>query len=251
MNRIRLDKLLTNRKIVPSREKAQALIMAGAVFLNGQRVDKAGKQVPEDVEIEIKGNPNPYVSRGGIKLEGALSGLDIDPEGMTCLDVGQSTGGFTDCLLQKGAAHVYGVDVGYGQLALKIRDDPRVTFFERTNFRYFDPEKIPEPVDLAVIDVSFISLKLILPVAEKCVRPGGRILAMVKPQFEAGKEQIGSGGVVRDETLQKELVDEIIRFGRESLALIPENFSESPITGPKGNREYFCLFKKPETANGD
>lgn len=244
MNRIRLDKLLAKRKIAPSRERAQALIMSGVIYVNGQREDKAGKQVPDDIEIEIKGNPNPYVSRGGIKLEGALSNLGVNPEGKVCLDVGQSTGGFSDCLLQKGATHVYGVDVGYGQLALKIRNDSRVTVFERSNFRTFDIEQISEPVDMAVIDVSFISLKLILPVAEKCLKPGGLLLAMVKPQFEVGKGQIGSGGVVRDEALQKETVDRIIRFGRDELGLIPEDFCESPITGPKGNREYFCLFKK-------
>jgi 23S rRNA (cytidine1920-2'-O)/16S rRNA (cytidine1409-2'-O)-methyltransferase len=247
MSRERLDKTLVIKGLAKSREHARALIMAGDVFVNGQREDKAGKPVKDDVTIEVKGNEMPYVSRGGIKLAGALDALALDPTGLVCLDVGQSTGGFTDCLLQRGAARVIGVDVGYGQLALTIRDDPRVTPIERTNFRYFDPEEMPEKVDLVVIDVSFIGLKLILPVAALCAKPDGKILAMIKPQFEVGKGQVGAGGVVRDEALQKNAVEKVRQFGIEQLNLTAGQACESPITGPKGNREFFCLFRKNPT----
>ena len=253
MSPTRLDILLVDRKLAPSRKLAQALIMAGKVDVNGQRVDKPGKSVPDDATIEVRNPQPPYVSRGGTKLEGALDALKIDPAGRVCLDVGQSTGGFTDCLLKHGAKHVTGVDVGYGQVALSLRNHQAVTVIERTNFRHFDPAMLLEPVDLVVIDVSFISLTLILPVAKKCLKPGGTLLAMIKPQFEVGKGQVGSGGVVRDPEKHIEVVEKVRAFARENLDLELGETAPSPITGPKGNLEFFCVFfkkkpYKPETA---
>ena len=244
MSSPRLDKYLVDNNLAKSRQHAQALIMAGNVYVNDRKTDKAGKKVPDDAKVEVRSDKALYVSRGGIKLAGALDELKIDVTGLVCLDVGQSTGGFSDCLLQRGAEKVYGVDVGYGQLDLKIRNDPRVTIFERTNFRNFDPDKLPTPVDLVVIDVSFISLTLILPVAKKCLNDGGKILPMIKPQFEVGKGQVGSGGVVRDETARIEAVEKIRTFGINELGLKVGPFCESPITGPKGNHEYFCMMTK-------
>ncbi len=240
----RLDQILVERGLAPSREKAKALIMSGIVFVAGQRCDKAGHAVDLEAEIEVRGQGCPYVSRGGIKLAGALDAFGIDPAGMRCLDVGVSTGGFTDCLLQRGAAHVVGVDVGYGQLDWKLRNDERVTFFERTNARRMEPDLIGEPVDLAVIDVSFISLKLILPATAQCVKEGGIILPMVKPQFEVGKARVASGGVVREEKYRLEAVEEIRRFGRDELGLDDKGFMASSLPGPKGNIEYFIGFVK-------
>ncbi len=240
--KIRLDRCLAERGLAPSRERAQALVMAGLVNVNGMREDKPGRMIAADARIEVRGADHPYVSRGGVKLAGALDLLGIDPAGLRCLDIGQSTGGFTDCLLQRGAAHVVGVDVGYGQLDWKLRGDLRVRVIERTNAREISPELIGEPVDLAVIDVSFISLRLILPAVKACVKDDGRILAMVKPQFEVGRERVGSGGVVRDEVARREAVDAVRVFGRDALGLEPIGEAASPIEGPSGNRETFLLF---------
>jgi len=219
----RLDKLLVERGLAESRERARALILAGRVFVGGHRVDKAGRAVDGDAEIELRG---------------------IDPAGMNCLDVGVSTGGFTDCLLSRGAVRVVGVDVGYGQLAWKLRCDERVVVHERTNARTLTPELVGGKVDLAVIDVSFISLKLILPPVAACICREGGILALVKPQFEVGKGKVGSGGVVRDEPLRMEAVASVRAFGSGEAGLFDLGFVESPITGPKGNHEYFVRFKK-------
>ena len=249
MSPMRLDKILVQRNLAESREKAQAMIMAGEVYVNGQRSDKAGKSYPDSARIEIRSNRPQFASRGGFKLAGALDALDLNPKGLRCLDVGQSTGGFTDCLLQRGAGGVTGVDVGYGQLALALRNDPRVTVIERTNFRYFDPDTLGAPVDLVVIDVSFISLTRILPVAISCLKENGKILALIKPQFEVGKGQVGSGGVVRDESLQARSVQNICTFARLELNLAVLSTVESSLPGPKGNREFFCLLgKNPDTA---
>lgn len=244
MSTSRLDKILIDRNLAKSREEARGWIMAGKVYVYGQKEEKAGRQFPLDAQIEVKARRPPFVSRGGVKLAGALDELELDVAGLACLDVGQSTGGFTDCLLQRGAASVVGVDVGYGQVALSIRNDPRVTVIERTNFRHFDPSTLESPVDLAVIDVSFISLTLILPVAAECLKQGGLILPMVKPQFEAGREHVGPGGVVRDPEARKGAVEKICSFGVDELELELLGKSESPIQGPKGNHEYFCLFRK-------
>ncbi|MCC6159346.1 MAG: TlyA family RNA methyltransferase [Deltaproteobacteria bacterium] len=240
--KIRLDRILAERGLAPSRERAQALVMAGLVDVNGVREDKPGKLITPDARVEVRGADHPYVSRGGVKLAGALEALGVDPAGLRCLDVGQSTGGFTDCLLQRGAAHVVGVDVGYGQLDWKLRADPRVTVIERTNARAITPEVVGDPVDLAVIDVSFISLRLILPAVAACVKTGGRILAMVKPQFEVGRERVGAGGVVRDESARREAIDAVRAFGRDTLGFELAGEADSPIEGPSGNRETFVLF---------
>ncbi|MCB1152329.1 TlyA family RNA methyltransferase [bacterium] len=247
MPKTRLDILMHERGLAESREKAKAMILAGLVFVNGQRVDKAGHQLPDDVAIQVKGDACPYVSRGGLKLASALDRFGIDPAGMRCLDVGISTGGFTDCLLQRGAAHVIGVDVGYGQLAWSLRQDERVTLIERTNARTLTLDMIGgEPVDLATIDASFISLTLILPAVAKCVRPGGIILPMVKPQFEVGKDRVGAGGVVRDEALRREAADSVKRFLEGELGLRVVDESDNPLTGPKGNREIFLSVQCPD-----
>jgi 23S rRNA (cytidine1920-2'-O)/16S rRNA (cytidine1409-2'-O)-methyltransferase len=240
----RLDQILVERGLAPSREKAKALIMSGAVFVRGHRCDKAGHAVDCAAEIEVRGAACPYVSRGGVKLEGALEAFGIDPKAMRCLDVGVSTGGFTDCLLGRGAAQVIGVDVGYGQLDWKLRTDERVILHERTNARRMTPKLVGDPVDLAVIDVSFISLKLILPAVVACVHEGGIILPMVKPQFEVGKGNVGAGGVVRDENLRLEAVESVRQFGREELGFSDHGFAESPLKGPKGNVEYFIHFTR-------
>ncbi|MCL4236342.1 MAG: TlyA family RNA methyltransferase [Deltaproteobacteria bacterium] len=240
--KIRLDKILADRGLAPSRERAQALVMAGLVDVNGVREDKPGKLITPDARIDVRGADHPYVSRGGVKLAGALDALGVDPAGLRCLDVGQSTGGFTDCLLQRGAAHVVGVDVGYGQLDWKLRADPRVTVIERTNARSIAPDVVGDPVDLAVIDVSFISLRLILPAVAACVKDGGRILAMVKPQFEVGRERVGAGGVVRDESARRDAIDSVRAFGRDALGFELAGEADSPIEGPSGNRETFVLF---------
>ncbi len=240
--KIRLDRCLAERGLSPSRERAQALVMAGLVDVNGVRADKPGRLVAADARVEVRGADHPFVSRGGVKLAGALDALGVDPVGLRCLDVGQSTGGFTDCLLARGAAHVIGVDVGYGQLDWKLRADPRVTVIERTNARSIAPEVVGDPVDLAVIDVSFISLRLVLPAVAACVKDGGRILAMVKPQFEVGRERVGAGGVVRDESARREAIDAVTAFGCDALGLVPVGEADSPIEGPSGNRETFVLF---------
>ncbi len=235
--KIRLDLLLVERGLTPSRERARALILAGHVLVNGTPVSKVGALVPTESAVILKSPDQPYVSRGGLKLAAALSSFNIDVTGQVALDVGASTGGFTDCLLQHGAARVYCVDVGYGQLAWRLRQDPRVIVLERTNIRYLPREAIPEEMDLAVADVSFISLKLVLPQILQFLRPDGLIIALVKPQFEVGKGQVGKGGVVRDPQQQQQVVAEIQKFA-QGLGLAAEGVIPSPILGPKGNQEY-------------
>jgi len=238
----RLDRLLVDRGIAPSRQRAQAIIMAGKVLVNSRPVDKAGFLVGPNDGIELKGKDIPYVSRGGLKLEGALQSFALNPAGLVCLDVGASTGGFTDCLLQNGAARIYAVDVGYGQLAWKLRQDSRVAVIERTNIRHMQPDAIAEPVDLATIDVSFISLKIVVPVVAGFLKNGARILALIKPQFEVGKDQVGKGGVVRDATLHTRVIQSLTAFFTE-LGFLSQSVSPSPILGPKGNREFFILLQ--------
>jgi 23S rRNA (cytidine1920-2'-O)/16S rRNA (cytidine1409-2'-O)-methyltransferase len=235
--KVRLDRLIVDRGLAESRERGQALIIAGQVLVNGQKQDKSGALIPADAEIRILGEVFPYVSRGGLKLAAALRGFNISVEGGTALDVGASTGGFTDCLLQHGCDKVYAVDVGYGQMAWKLRQDPRVVVIERTNIRSMDPALIPEPVDIAVIDASFISLEKIIPSILKFLKTGAEIVALIKPQFEVGKGQVGKGGIVRDEAARAAAVEKVAVFfrktGLEVIGVIP-----SPITGQDGNVEY-------------
>ncbi len=233
----RLDILLVEKGLCESRQRAQALIMAGQVFVDSVRVDKPGTKIVENAKILLKSDDFPYVSRGALKLENALKYLEMDIHNDVCLDVGASTGGFTDCLLQFGAAKVYAVDVGYGQLAWKIRQDPRVISMERTNIRYLSRDSINDPIDLATIDTSFISLKLVVPAVLVFLAESARILALIKPQFEVGKGRVGKGGVVRDPRLHEEVISDLSLYfkdmGLETEAVIP-----SPILGPKGNREF-------------
>jgi 23S rRNA (cytidine1920-2'-O)/16S rRNA (cytidine1409-2'-O)-methyltransferase len=236
--KIRLDRLIVERGLSPARERARALIMSGAVLVDETIVDKAGTQVSTDATIRIKGEDNPYVSRGGLKLKGALEEFGIDARGSVVLDVGVSTGGFTDCLLQEGAKKVYAVDVGYGQLAWKLRTDERVVLFERENIRYFSGDGIDDEIDLVTIDVSFISLKLVIPAVVKLIRKGAVILALIKPQFEAGKADVGKKGVVRDPAVHKRVVEDVVAFSEE-IGCRVKGTCESPITGPAGNREFF------------
>ncbi len=241
--KIRLDNLLVERGISPTRERAKALIMSGSVVVLNNIVDKAGTLVSADAEITIKGQDNPYVSRGGLKLKGAFSEFGIDVKNLVALDIGASTGGFTDCLLQEGARKVYAIDVGYGQLAWKLRQNERVVVFERTNIRYFSGEGIEDEINMVTIDVSFISLKLVIPVVVKLIPEAAVILALVKPQFEVGKGEVGKKGVVRDPAVHKRVVDEIAEFAR-GLNLEIIGTCESPITGPAGNKEFFLYMKK-------
>lgn len=234
--KIRLDKLLLNRNLAPTRQKAQALIVAGQVLVNDRVADKAGTMVEESANVKVK-ETCPYVSRGGYKLEAGLAFFNVDPDGLTCLDIGASTGGFTDCLLKNGAAKVYAVDVGYGQLAWELRQDPRVVVMERINARYLTAADIKDPIDLAVIDASFISLKLLIPPLLPFFKKKVAILALIKPQFEVGRGKVGKGGVVRDPLLHEEVINEILDFSKthslQSRKVIP-----SPILGPKGNKEF-------------
>jgi 23S rRNA (cytidine1920-2'-O)/16S rRNA (cytidine1409-2'-O)-methyltransferase len=241
--KIRLDKLLVDRGIASSRERARALILSGIVLVEGNRIDKAGAALDPDVPITLKGEDNPYVSRGGLKLKGALEHFGIRTSGKNVLDVGASTGGFTDCLLMEGARKVYAVDVGYGQLAWKLRTDCRVVNIERTNIRYYSGQHIQEEIDLVTVDASFISLKLILPAVLRYIKEGGAILALIKPQFEAGRHEVGKKGVVRDESVHRKVVEEMVNFcGELNLDVI--GTCESPLLGPAGNREFFIYAKK-------
>ena len=242
VRRKRLDLLLVERGLVKSRERAKRLIMAGEVLVDGVPETKPGKKVPEDAPIQLKSPDIPYVSRGGLKLEGALRDFGLDVSGMVALDVGASTGGFTDCLLQHGASFVYALDVGYGLLDWKLRRDPRVKPMERVNARYLRPDMFDRTIDLATVDVSFISLKLILPPLSRVVRPGGLIIALVKPQFEAGREKVGRGGVVRDPEVHKEVLIELVESAPK-WGLRPLKLTYSPIKGPAGNIEFFLLFE--------
>ena len=242
-NKKRLDVLLTERGLAESRAKAQAIIMSGAVFVAGQKADKAGQEFDAEAPIEVRGSTCPYVSRGGLKLEKALRNFGVDPTGYVCSDSGASTGGFTDCLLQQGASKVFAIDVGYGQLAWKIRNDPRVVVMERTNIRYVTPEDLGQPLDLSVIDVSFISLSLVLPVVKTLLKPMGQVLCLIKPQFEAGREKVGKKGVVRDSSVHREVIEMIVEYVRtQSLGILGLDFS--PIKGPEGNIEYLIYLDK-------
>lgn len=241
---MRLDVLLVKLGFFPSREQAQAAIVEGAVFVDGAKATKSGQRVRKDSEIVVKEDPVPYVGRGGLKLEWALNAFELKVDGKVALDIGASTGGFTDCLLSRGAKKVYAVDVGYGQLAWSLRTDPRVILKERTNARYLTPEIIGEYVDIVTIDVSFISLKHILRPASDVTHSGGDILALVKPQFEAGRDQIPRGGVVRDPSVQRSVLKKVASYGSES-GLIPIEVTFSPIKGSKGNMEFWFHFVKP------
>ncbi len=231
----RIDVLLVERELVETRQRAQALLLAGDVQVNGRRVDKAGTPVDENAEIAVR-SPLKYVGRGGWKLEGALDAFQVDPTGKVCADLGASTGGFTDCLLQRGAARVYAVDVGYGQLAWKLRIDPRVVVLDRVNIRHL--ETLPEPVDLVTIDTSFISLSLILPTALRLLRSGGQAVALIKPQFEAGRDQVGKGGIVRDPRVHRLAIRHVIEHAA-STGWQAYGLCRSPITGADGNVEFF------------
>ncbi|TBV81877.1 MAG: TlyA family RNA methyltransferase [Desulfobulbaceae bacterium] len=241
----RLDRLLVIRGLAPDRRRAQALIAAGQVLAGDQVMDKAGITLEAATTLRIRNNPGPYVSRGGLKLAAALDHFAVDPSGLTCLDIGASTGGFTDCLLQRGAAKVYAVDVGYGQLAWKLRQDQRVVVRERTNARYLSAVEIPEAIDLAGLDASFISLELLLPPLLPLLRPGALLIPLIKPQFEVAKGKVGKGGVVRNEELHREVIAKIrafvLRLNLSWLGHIP-----APVLGPKGNREFLvCLGYQP------
>jgi 23S rRNA (cytidine1920-2'-O)/16S rRNA (cytidine1409-2'-O)-methyltransferase len=246
----RLDKLLVERGMVESRERAKALILAGEVVVDDHAVDKAGMLVSRDAAIRLKGAGLPYVSRGGLKLQKALEEFGIDVEGLAALDVGASTGGFTDCLLQRGARLVFAVDVGYGQLAWKLRQDGRVVCMERTNIRYLEPGSLSEIPDLAVIDASFISLDKVLPSTIRLIKESGEIIALIKPQFEVGRGEVGKGGVVRDAGKHQEVIASV-RSLAESLGLEVKGLAESPILGPKGNREFLIYLKKRQGQRED
>ncbi len=235
--KIRLDRALVDRGLAGTRQRALALILAGKVLVDDRPADKAGTLVAPDREIKVKGEEIPYVSRGGLKLEAALRHFDLDPAGAVCLDVGASTGGFTDCLLQHGAARVYAVDVGYGQLAWKLRRDSRVVAIERTNIRHMDRDAVPGVVDWITIDVSFISLRIVVPAALPFLRTGGTLLALIKPQFEVGRGRVGKGGVVRDPEAHRRVVASLSDFFAETGLTILSHMA-SPILGPKGNREF-------------
>jgi len=233
----RLDVLLVERLYADSRTKAQAIIMSGNVYVNGQKADKPGTSFEETVEIEVRGAVCPYVSRGGLKLEKALRDFGVNPHGFVCSDSGASTGGFTDCLLQQGAKKVFAIDVGYGQLDWKIRSDERVVVMERTNIRYVTPEDLGEPLDLSVIDVSFIGLEIVLPTIKTLLKPTGQVLCLIKPQFEAGKENVGKKGVVRDPRIHKMVLDNFVALVK-SLDFRILGLTFSPVKGPEGNIEF-------------
>lgn len=233
----RLDVLLTEQGFADSRSKAQAIIMSGLVYVDGQKADKPGISYEETAAIEVRGAACPYVSRGGLKLEKALRDFGVKPEGYVCSDSGASTGGFTDCLLQQGAKKVFAIDVGYGQLDWKIRSDPRVVVMERTNIRYVTPEQLGEPLDLSVVDVSFISLKIVLPAIKQLLKENGQVLCLIKPQFEAGKEKVGKKGVVRDKATHVEVLNCFVQLA-DSLGFHILGLTFSPVKGPEGNIEF-------------
>lgn len=243
MKKIRLDQLVFDRGLTESRERAKTSIMSGLVFVNGQRMDKPGMSFDEDSVIELKGEAIPYVSRGGLKLEKALKIFDFNPSGLVCLDCGASTGGFTDVLLKNGAKKVFAVDVGYGQLAWSLRCDERVVSMERTNIRYVTPDMLGEPCDLAVMDLSFISIKLVLPAVSLLIKDGAYVICLIKPQFEAGREKVGKKGVVREKSTHVDVVRDFLEFapmaGFTALGL-----GYSPIRGPEGNIEYLAILRK-------
>ena len=242
MKKVRLDQLVYELGFTDSRERAKTTVMSGLVFVNGQRADKPGMPVAHDAKIEVHGDALPFVSRGGFKLDKALKVFPVDPSGKVCIDCGASTGGFTDVLLQHGAAKVYAVDVGYGQLAWKLRNDERVINLERTNLRYVTSEQIPELMDLAVMDVSFISIKLVLPAVKALLKPDADLICLIKPQFEAGREEVGKKGVVRDRAVHEHVIHSILDFAQE-IGLTVMGLDFSPIKGPEGNIEYICHMK--------
>lgn len=239
----RLDMLMMERALAPSREKAKAYIMAGEVYVDGEKEEKAGTMFPETVKIEVRGKVLPYVSRGGLKLEKAMNNFDVSLEGKVCMDVGASTGGFTDCMLQNGAVKVYSIDVGYGQLDWKLRNDERVVCMEKTNIRYVTPEDIQEPADFSSIDVSFISLTKVLGPVRNLLTEEGEIVCLIKPQFEAGREKVGKKGVVRDPAVHEEVIRKVKDFAM-SISMEPMHLDFSPIKGPEGNIEYLLHLKK-------
>ena len=241
----RLDVLLVNRGLAPSREKAKTMIMEGNVFVNNNREDKAGSTFPDDCNIEIHGKTLQYVSRGGLKLEKAMKHFDITLTDKVCMDIGASTGGFTDCMLQNGASKVYAVDVGYGQFAWKLRQDERVVCMEKTNIRYVTPEDIDDVLDFASVDVSFISLTKVLIPARELLRQGGQMVCLIKPQFEAGREKVGKKGVVRDKKVHEDVIERIITFALEN-GFSVLNLEYSPIKGPEGNIEYLVHIEKTD-----
>lgn len=248
----RLDIAVFEQGYAPSREKAKAVIMAGQVYVNNQKVDKAGFELKEDDVLEVRGNTLKYVSRGGLKLEKAMQCFPIDISGKICMDVGASTGGFTDCMLMNGASKVYSIDVGYGQLAWKLRCDDRVVNLERTNFRYVDETKITDKIDFASVDVSFISLKLIFPNLKKFLKPGGKAVCLIKPQFEAGKEKVGKKGVVRDVSVHLEVVNRVMQEAIDA-GFSVLGLDYSPVKGPEGNIEYLMFLSSavsPEITDG-
>ncbi|MBO4854606.1 MAG: TlyA family RNA methyltransferase [Oscillospiraceae bacterium] len=246
--KMRLDLLLVERQLLPSRQQAQAVIMSGDVFVAGQRADKPGMAVSKDAEVEVRRHVMPYVSRGGWKLEKAMKTWPITLNGKICADIGASTGGFTDCMLQNGASKVYAVDVGYGQLDWKLRSDPRVVCLERTNARYLSSKQIPETLDFISVDVSFISLKLIFPALYPLLRPGGEIVCLIKPQFEAGREKVGKKGVVRDSAVHREVIASVLEYVKHNNFTVI-GITYSPIRGPEGNIEYLGYLRKSEEAD--
>lgn len=238
----RLDQLVFEQGYAESREKAKAIIMSGSVYISGQKADKPGLFVSDDCSLEVRGTPMRYVSRGGLKLEKALQVFPVTVQNKNCIDCGASTGGFTDVLLQNGASKVYSVDVGYGQLAWKLRQDPRVVNLERCNLRYLTSDLIPELLDLAVMDVSFISIRLILPVVKQFLKPEADYICLIKPQFEAGRNQVGKKGVVRDPTIHKQVIEDCLSSARDSGYSVL-GLDYSPIRGPEGNIEFLCWLK--------
>lgn len=248
-NKTRLDVLLVERGLEQTRQRAQAMIMSGLVFVDGQRVDKAGTAIPNDAQVEVRGNTLRYVSRGGLKLEKAMTIFGLRLNGCICADIGASTGGFTDCMLQNGASKVYAIDVGYGQLAWKLRTDERVVNLERTNFRYVTQEQVRDPIDFASVDVSFISLRLILPVLFCLLQEGGEAVCLIKPQFEAGREKVGKKGVVRDPATHRQVIETVCSFALETgFSILGLTFS--PVKGPEGNIEYLLYLKKSAPPQG-
>jgi len=246
--KVRIDTLLVEKNFFSTREKAKKALMSGIVYVNNQLIDKPGMKVEAEADIEIRGKTLPYVSRGGLKIEKAIKNYNIDLSHLVCMDIGASTGGFTDCMLQNGAKKVYAIDVGYGQLDWKLRQDDRVVSMERTNIRYVNPKDIEDEIDFASIDVSFISLKLVLPVVKELVKKDGKIIFLIKPQFEAGREKVGKKGVVREKAVHREVIEEVLRFAYE-LGLTIEDTTYSPIKGPKGNIEFLAYVSNRPSDN--
>ena len=250
MSKKRLDVMLVERGLAESREKAKAIIMSGIVYVDGEKEDKAGSNFPETVEIEVRGKTLKYVSRGGLKLEKAMEVFPIELDGKVCMDVGSSTGGFTDCMLQNGAVKVYSVDVGYGQLAWKLRQDERVVVMEKTNIRYVKPEDIEELVDFASVDVSFISLSKVLPPLRDLLKDEAEVVCLIKPQFEAGREKVGKKGVVRDKSVHVEVIENVLGYAEDAgFTVLGLDFS--PVKGPEGNIEYLMHIRKGEAESND